>query len=157
MRRAGSWEPGAGRWYARARISLLTSTISLLVSCTDPRSRPAPPIVDASVAPSFQLTSPGIILGSLYMFDDDGLDALELSIRVAGFSYQGDSTILLSGLSEETRPINWILPPGIIVGTQVTVIARVTDFAGFASSDSLFLIVEDSVSTTLRNRVNRLN
>jgi len=137
-------------------ISLLPSAIGLLVSCTDPRSRPAPPIVDAAVAPSFQLTSPGTIIGSLYMFDDDGLDALDLSIRVAGFSYEGDSTILLSGLPEETRPINWNLPPGIIVGTQVTVIARVSDFAGFASSDSLFLTVEDTVSSTLRSRVKRL-
>lgn len=133
------------------------AVVCLVLGCTDPRSRPAPPIIDAAVAPSFQLTSPGTIVGSLYMFDDDGLDALDLSIRVAGFSYEGDSTILLSGLPEETRPINWNLPPGIIVGTQVTVIARVTDFAGFASSDSLFLIVEDTVSGALRSRVNRLN
>ena len=117
----------------------------VLAACTDPRARPAPPIVQVSVSPTFILTSPGPILASLYSFDEDGLDVLDLSVKVFGGVYNGDSTILLDGLTEQTRPINWQLPAHIIVGTPVTLISKVTDFAGFATTDTLFLTVQDSI------------
>ena len=118
-----------------------------LLSCTDPRARPAPPIVDLSVAPSFQLTSPGDILGSVYAFDEDGLDNLTLSVRsAADTSLNADSLILLSGDPETTRQVHWTVPAGLPVGSRVDVVARVVDFLGFASSDSLHLTVQSAVS-----------
>ena len=131
--------------------------LCLVLACTDPRARPAPPLLDASVAPTFELTSPGTILGSVYMFDSDGLDALELSVAVFGGSYSGDSTILLTGGEEEIHPLNWNLPGGIPINTPVTVVAKVTDFAGFSTSDTLVLHVMDSVSAGLRCGLKPLN
>lgn len=113
-----------------------------LLSCKDPRSRPAPPIVDVSVAPSFLLTSPDTIIGSMYAYDEDGLDRLTLSIRSADTTFSGDSLIFLPGDIEVTRSIRWVVPAGLAVGTPVNVVAKVVDFAGFATSDTLHLTVQ---------------
>jgi hypothetical protein len=117
-----------------------------LVACTDPRARPAPPIVQLAVAPSFVLKSPGTIIASLYAFDGDGLDNVQLALRIPGSTFKDDSLIPLPGDPEITRPIHWDVPGGLPIGSHVNVIARVVDFVGFASTDTLHLTVQDTVS-----------
>ena len=117
-----------------------------LAACTDPRARPAPPILQVTVSPTLVLTSPGSLLGSLYAYDSDGLDALEMSVAVFGGQFAGDSTILLEGTTEQTRSIHWELPAGIATGAPVTLISTVTDFSGFSTTDTLVVTVQDSVS-----------
>ena len=118
---------------------------ALLLSCTDPRARPVAPVVQIAFGPSFKLTSPGAIIGSLYMYDVDGLRDLRLT--VAGDSLlAGDSLIFLDGSEELTRPINWTVPSGVVTGAPVTLVARVTDFAGFVATDSVKLTVQDSTA-----------
>lgn len=122
------------------------AVVLLLAACTDPRARPVAPQVQLLFGPSFKLTSPGAIIGSLYMFDEDGLLELELSVASSDSLLRGDSTILLTGDQELTRPINWQAPAGVATGTKLTLIARVTDFAGFIATDSVKLTVQDSTA-----------
>lgn len=128
------------------RAAVRLCACALLLSCTDPRGRPAPPIVRVSFAPAFQLTTPGTLLGSLYAFDEDGLNELTISVRSLGGVLMGDSTVSLFGEVEVTRQIQWHVPPNIVPGSLVTLAVTVTDFAGFQTSDTLRLTVQDSVS-----------
>ncbi len=121
--------------------------VALAAACTDPRARPVPPVVDVLFSSSFTLTSPGRILGSVYVFDADGVGSLSLSVRSSDSSFVGDSLLGLTGDAEATRAINWTVPPGLAIGTHVTVVARALDFAGFAASDTVRLTVQDTVAT----------
>ena len=118
----------------------------LLAACTDPRARPVAPVVQFAFGASFKLTSPGLIVGSLYLYDVDGLRDLELSLASSDTLLTGDSLIFLDGSEELTRPINWRAPAGVTTGTQVTLVARVSDFAGFVAVDSVKLTVQDSTA-----------
>jgi hypothetical protein len=148
VRKAGNRQSAIGNrglWRAIPDSRFPIAGLCLLLACTDPRARPIAPLVQIAFGPSFQLTSPGVIIGSLYMYDVDGLRDLELSI--AGDSLlAGDSLIFLTGAEELTRPINWIAPAGIATGTQITLVARVSDFAGFVAVDSVKLTVQDSTA-----------
>ena len=115
----------------------------LVSGCTDPRARPVPPLVEVQFGATFMLTSPGQILGAVHLFDDDGLSTLELSVFSDDSSFAGDSTIFLAGNFDFTRPINWLVPTGLATGTFVTVVARALDFAGFVTSDTVKLAVQD--------------
>lgn len=106
-----------------------------------------PPIAELQFAPTFALTSPGRILGSIHMLDDDGLDSVKVSVRSADSVLVGDSVFFLPFSAEVTLPINWIVPAGIATGTTVTIIAGVTDFAGFFTADTVQLAVQDSTVT----------
>ena len=81
------------------------------------------------------------------MYDVDGLQDLGLSVRSADSTFVGDSLILLPGESEIIRTINWSVPAGIPLGTRVTLVARVVDGAGLATSDTARLAVQDTTST----------
>ena len=120
---------------------------ALVLSCTDPRARPVAPVVQLAFAASFKLTSPGLIVGSLYLYDVDGLRDLELSLVSSDTLLTGDSVIFLDGSEELTRPINWKAPAGVATGTGVTLVARVADFAGFVAVDSVRLTVQDSTAS----------
>jgi hypothetical protein len=119
----------------------------LLAACTDPRARPVAPIVQVSFASNFRLTSPGQVLGSLHMFDTDGLRSVDLSVRSADSSFVGDSTILLTGDQEITRPVTWCVPRGLAVGSSVTLVSKVAALTGFIASDTVRLIVQDTLGT----------
>jgi hypothetical protein len=125
---------------AGALVALL-----LLVSCTDPRARPVAPIVQFSFAPGFRLKSPGSVAASLHLFDEDGLQSLELSITSADSALAGDSTISFGGDLELIRPVSWQVPSGIPIGTAVTLIARVLYFKGFVTADTAHLSVQDTI------------
>jgi len=106
------------------------------LSCTDPRSRPVPPLVQISFAPSIEVTSPDTILGSLYAFDDDGFTGLRLRASTDDSLFAIDSQIIFVGFPEATRAIHLILPAGIPLDTRLTIIATVEDLAGFVTTDS---------------------
>jgi hypothetical protein len=120
------------------------AAVLALAACTDPRARPVAPIVQFSFAPSFRLKSPGSIAASLYLFDEDGLKTLDLSVTSTDSLLNGDSTISFGGDQELTRPVIWGVPGGIPIGTPVTVIARVLDFKGFVTADTANLSVQDT-------------
>jgi hypothetical protein len=148
MKKAGNRQSSIGNrglWRTIADSRFPIAGVCLVLACTDPRARPIAPQVLFSFAPSFILTSPGAIIGSLYMYDVDGLRDLEL--KVAGDSLiAGDSTILLTGDAELTRPINWTSPAGIATGTQIIMVAKVSDFTGFVAVDTVRLTVSDSTA-----------
>ena len=114
------------------------------VSCTDPHARPVAPVVQFTPSPS-KLKSPGTVQGSLYMFDADGLNKLELSVLSADSALVGDSMILLVGDPEIIRPVSWAVPKGIPIGTVVTVVSRVQAFTGLATSDTVHLAIQDTI------------
>jgi hypothetical protein len=121
------------------------AAILLLVSCTDPRARPVAPTVQLSFAPSFRLKSPGSVAASLYLFDEDGIKSLELSVASADSTLAGDSIISFVGELELVRPVNWHVPAGIRIGTAVTLIARAQDFTGLVTADTAHLSVQDTI------------
>ena len=129
------------------RASVRLCVGASLLSCTDPRARPVAPLIQIAFGPSYKLTSPGAIIGSLYMYDVDGLRDLRMSLVSSDTLLDGDSLIFLTGAEELTRPIHWTAPAGVATGTQVTLVARVTDFAGFVAVDSVKLTVQDSVAS----------
>ena len=108
--------------------------------CTDPRARPVPPIVDVTF-PSTQLTSPDTLLGSLYAYDDDGLERFEIAL-VGPDSVIRDSIILLDGSIELNRVVFWLVPSGVPSGAQLVYRVQAFDFAGFATTDSTLFTVQ---------------
>ena len=134
----GAGAPGH-RWMAAVAVCAA-------LSCTDPRARPVPPLVEVQFGPTFRLTSPGQILGAVRLFDDDGLSTLVLSVFSDDSSFAADSTIFLPGDFDFTRPINWTVPTGLATGTFVTVVASAEDFAGFITTDTVKLAVQDSTA-----------
>ena len=139
----GRWRMADGQG---GSICHLLSAICLLVSCTDPRARPAPPVLEVLVSPSFELHTPGTILASLHAFDEEGLNFLEMSIRNTTGTLTGDSLVVLDGVPELTRPIIWQVPAGLLIGSQVSLAVRVMDLTGFASVDTLHFTVQDTLS-----------
>lgn len=115
-----------------------------MMACTDPRARPVPPVLDMNLGAALETTSPGQILGSVHLFDEDGLFSLKLTALTADSVIEGDSTIVLGGETELNRGVNWAVPAGLANGTQITVTAMVTDFAGFATSDTLLITVQNN-------------
>lgn len=114
---------------------------ALLLACTDPRARPAPPTVQIIVSPTIHVTSPGTIPVSVYAYDAQGLDRLFVSVRSGYPGLQGDSTYLFSNLNEQTMNVLWEVPPGIPFGTQVTLTAKAKNFIGFTATDSAVVTV----------------
>ena len=119
----------------------------LLAACTDPRARPVAPIVQLTFSPAFRLTSPGRVLGSLYMFDADGIRSAALSVRSADSSFAGDSTIFFTGDPEITRAVSWCVPTGLALGSSVTLVSKVSALTGFVTSDTVRLSVVDTTGT----------
>jgi len=126
----------------RARTA---AAVLLLAACSDPRVRPVAPTVQVSFDPAFRLKSPGTLTASLYLFDLDGLKTMDLSVRSADSALTGDSIISFTGDQELTRPVDWTVPGGMHIGTQVTLIARVLDFKGFVAADTAHLSVQDTI------------
>lgn len=117
---------------------------ALCLSCTDPRARPVPPIVQISFATTVQVTSPDTLDGSLYAFDEDGFILVRLRAATDDNSFNVDSTVSFDGFPEATRGIRLILPAGIPVGTRLTIAATVEDLAGFATTDSTVFLTENT-------------
>jgi hypothetical protein len=115
--------------------------IIALGACTDPRPRPGPPEVRVTLDANHTITSPGSILGSIYAYDEHGLDSMIVSIHSADERIAGDSTFFSSDPFETTRPLIWRVPAGMSVGTGIQVVVRVVSYIGFASADTVFAAV----------------
>lgn len=101
-------------------------------------------MLQIQVAPSFSLHSPGQAYGSLYMFDDDGLQSLTLRIHTPDSTvFAADSFLFLTGDNSITRPFDWAVPSGLPVGTVLTFSAKVVDFTNFATADSVTFTVQN--------------
>lgn len=126
----------------RFALSAPYALFALALSCTDPRERPIAPAITLTFSPALVVTSPGVISGSLYAFDDDGLNRLRLRVHTSGGAFALDSQVLMSAEFEETRPVDIAVPSGLPVGTLVTLVATVEDYAGFQTTDSTSFSIE---------------
>lgn len=119
---------------------------ALLLSCTDPRARPAPPQVELSFSPTLVVKSPGSIVGSLYAFDPDGLNTINVQIRSSDSTFVVNDPVSANSLFEVTQSLAYNVPGAIPIGSQIRLVVKVTDFIGFAASDTAFFTVQDTVS-----------
>ena len=124
----------------------LAGVVALGAGCTDPRSRPGPPTVEVTLDANHAIASPGSILGSIYAYDERGLDSIIISVHSADERLIGDSTFFSSDPFETTRPLIWQVPAGMSVGIGIQVVVRVVSYIGFAAADTVF----GTVSSTLR-------
>ena len=125
----------------------VTVCLLLSLSCTDPRARPAPPRVELSFSPTLVVNSPGSIAGSLYVYDADGINAITVQIRSSDSAFVFSGPVNLRDFFEVTEPLAYNVPGGLAIGTQIRLVANVTDFTGFAASDTAFFAVQDTVSS----------
>jgi hypothetical protein len=95
-----------------------------------------PPDISLLFPPALEVTSPGNVTGSLYAFDTDGLGSLHLRFRSADLTVDIDSFVALNPEIEQTRGILLLVPDGLPVGTQLTLVTTVSDLAGFEATDS---------------------
>lgn len=114
----------------------LALTLAVLVSCTDPRPRPAPPTVELTLDTTQAIHSPGQVLGSVYIHDDHGIDTVYVGIHSADERLIADSVVGISDFFEVSRPIHWVVPPGLAPGTGIQVVVRVVSFVGFVGADT---------------------
>jgi hypothetical protein len=111
------------------------------LACTDPRSRPVPPELVVQFTAT-TVTSPDTLFGSLYAQDSDGLRELILALRSSDGTIRIDSSQFVAGAFELSRNLRFAIPAGLAPGGQLLVVARVSDAAGFATSDSTFLSIQ---------------
>ena len=137
-----SYAPPRRPWHL-----LTTATLSLLLACTDPRARPAPPQVELSFSPNLVVRSPGAIVGSLYAYDADGINSIVVEIRSEDSLFVFNGPITLSDLFEVTQSLGYNVPGGLAIGTRISLVVTATDFIGFTASDSAFFTVQDTVSS----------
>jgi hypothetical protein len=141
---AGARSEGPG---ARgATISAALAALAWLgAACTDPRPRPLPPTVQLTLSTTVRPTSPGDLLGSLYLYDANGLDSVRMKVDLENGRQIGDSTFFPSDPIETTRPFQWRLPGGIPVGTRIVIVVRALSYIGFEAADTVVTAVADSV------------
>jgi hypothetical protein len=137
----GSGFRGQGARTAAAFAALLW----LGAACTDPRPRPVPPTVRLTLSTTVRPTSPGDLVGSLYLYDANGLDSVRMKVDLDNGRQIGDSTFFPSDPIEVTRPFLWRLPGRIPVGTRIQIVARTISYIGFEAADTVFAVVADSV------------
>jgi len=125
---------------ARAAVPLCLCAAAL--TCTDPRARVAPPTVRVTVAPVFQVHSPGTIPTSVYAYDFQGFDSLHVTERSDFPGLNGDSLYLFPDTTEATTSVLWTVPAGVPLGTQITVSAKVWNLVGFVAIDSSTVTIQ---------------
>ena len=102
------------------------------------------------MAPQQAVTSPGPLLGSLYVYDPNGIDSIRVRVDLGNGTLLGDSTFFVSGEDpfQTTLPLFWQIPGGIPNRTAVRIVARARSYIGFVAADTLVTAVGD----TLRGR-----
>jgi hypothetical protein len=133
-------QQGAG-WAIAAGLAALAW---LGADCADPRPRPEPPTVVLTLSTTVHPTSPGDLLGSLYLYDGNGIDSVRMTVDLENGRQVGDSTFFPSDPIELTRPFQWRLPGGIPVGTRITIVVRAVSYIGFEAADTVVTAVADS-------------
>jgi hypothetical protein len=137
----GSGARGRGPGIAGALAALLW----LGAACTDPRPRPLPPTVLLTLSTTVRPTSPGDLSGSLYLYDANGIDSVQIKVDLENGRQIGDSAFVPADAIETTRPFQWRLPGGIPVGTRITIVVRAVSYVGFEAADTVVTAVADSV------------
>jgi hypothetical protein len=122
----------------------LLASVWLGAACTDPRPRPAPPTVQLTLSSTVRPTSPGDLLGSLYLADVNGVDSVRTTVDFQNGRQLGDSTFFPSDPFETTRPFQWRLPGGIPAGTAIVIVVRAVSYIGFVAADTVITAVADS-------------
>jgi len=125
----------------RARLLLPLCVCASVLCCTDPRARVAPPTVQVTVSPFILVHSPGSIPTSVYAYDFQGFDSVRISLRSSFTALNADSLFLFPDTTEATTDVDWTVPSGVPLGTQITVAAKVWNLVGFSASDSTILTV----------------
>jgi hypothetical protein len=115
---------------------LLAALASLGAGCTDPRARPTPPTIRLTLSDSVHPVSPGDLLGSLYLFDENGIASARMKVELSNGSVLGDSALVLPDPFESTLPFAWRLPGGIPIGTGIRVVVRAVNYIGFEAADT---------------------
>lgn len=123
----------------------LAALVWLGVACTDPRSRPVPPTVLLTLSTTVRPTSPGDLLGSLYLYDSNGIDSVRVKVDLQNGRQVGDSTFFPSDAFETTLPFQWRLPGGVPVGTRILIVVRAVSYIGFEAADTVITAVADSL------------
>jgi hypothetical protein len=139
--------PGARSRAGTRRLKLgaaLAALAWLGAACTDPRPRPAPPTVELTLSTTVRPTSPGDLLGSLYLYDVNGVDSVRTTVDFQNGRQLGDSTFFPSDPFETTRPFRWRLPGGVPAGTAIVIVVRAVSYIGFAAADTVITTVADS-------------
>jgi hypothetical protein len=130
---------GAGEVFAVALLALAAA-------CTDPRARPVPPTVQITMAPHLVVASPGLLLGSLYVYDANGIDSIRVKVDLGNGTALGDSTFFTSDDPfQATLPLDWRIPGGVANRTAVQVVARVRSYIGFVATDTVLTAVGDTL------------
>lgn len=137
----GSGVRGQGPGIAGA----LAALVCLGAACTDPRARPVPPTVQLTLSATVRPTSPGDLVGSLYLYDANGLDSVRMKVDLESGRQIGDSTFFPSDPIETTRPFEWRLPGGIPAGTRIVIVVRAVSYIGFEAADTVVTAVADSI------------
>lgn len=132
---------GQGAGIAGALVTLMW----LGTGCTDPRPRPVPPTILLTLSTTVHPTSPGDLLGSLYLYDANGIDSVRIMVDLENGRPVGDSTFFPSDPIETTRPFQWRLPGGIPAGTRIVIVVRAVSYIGFEAADTVVTAVADSV------------
>jgi len=137
---------GDGRAALRRR-AFLRATVPLcvcasVICCTDPRPRVAPPTIRLTVSPTLQVHSPGTIPTSVYAYDFQGFDSVDVAMRSAVPQLDGDSLYLFPDTTEATTDVVWTVPSGVPLGTKITVAAKVWNLVGFVAVDSSIVTVQ---------------
>lgn len=134
----GARAHGRTGWAFLRRAPVPLCVCALLLACTDPRARVAPPTVQVLVGTS-TVVSPGHIPASIYAYAFQGFDSLRVMLRSAVPQLNGDSLYLFPDTTEATTDVIWTVPSGVPAGTKITLVAKVWNLIGFAASDSVVL------------------
>lgn len=102
--------------------------------------------MDLSFSASLVVKSPGAIVGSLFVYDADGISTIRAAVRSSDSTFVVNTPITPTDLFQFTQPIAYNVPGGMPIGTQIRLVVTVTDFVGFVSADSAFFTVQDTVS-----------
>lgn len=135
---------GTGRRSPRAPVPLCPCARFLVplclcasvITCTDPRARPAPPAVRVYLAPGVVVRSPGTIAVSAVVFDVQGVDSVHMTLKSTYPGLQGDSLYLVADTTDYTQSVLWSVPAGVPAGTTFTLGAKAWNLLGFAGADS---------------------
>ncbi len=132
---------------AAARVVLVALA---LAACTEPRPRPLPPSVRIAMQPHLVVASPGLLTGSLVLFDVNGVDSVHVRVDLGDGSTLGDSLFFASGDPfQDTLPILWQLPSGLPNHTSVKIVARARSYIGFSAADTLLTAIGDTLPESL--------
>ena len=119
-------------------------------ACTEPRARPVPPSVHIAMQSHLVVASPGLLTGSLVVFDANGVDSVHVRVDLGDGSTLGDSLFFANGDPfQDTLQILWQIPGGLPVSTSVKLVARARSYIGFTGADSVLTAIGDTLPQSL--------